>query len=132
MTRKRAQKWIEITAKGLWPAPSLYCGIEGPDRVPPQEDEVNMCMAWIQLHARKTTDVRRRHTSWGFIKAVFYWTRTLPGGEFPVSNGAFIEAARRLGYEIRQHRKDSPNACFNMSFGHLGKWKDVFQGRTGL
>lgn len=120
--------WSEITANGLWPAPGLAGGVEGPDRRLPVEAQVEMCARWIWEKVMPAKRVAQRPTSYGLKHEVERWSRSLSprheqvddwgrpwvGEYFYVSNGAFIEAARRLGYRILRDSKGSPNARFNM------------------
>jgi hypothetical protein len=105
---KKYNSYVEITANGLWPAPFLVGGVEGPERQPPDAEEVQACRRWIRKHVDPSAAIREDHTSYGFKHLV---EETI---ESYVSNGAFIEAARREGYEIVRDSEGSPNALFNM------------------
>lgn len=110
----------EITANGLWPAPRLAGGVEGSARHPPDESEIEVCTAWLRKFADPTPRIRRKHTSYGLKHAVERWTAREQGTRGYVSNGAFIEAARRLGYRIEPTSPGSPNAFFNIELDALG------------
>lgn len=127
--KPKSDGWTEITANGLWPAPHLAGGVEGPDRKPPREEEVEICRAWIKEHATPAKKTLRKWGSHGLKHRVEDWTGTLrkewnqvdPWGRswsasyHYVSNGAFIEAARREGYQISPTGPGSPNAYFDMN-----------------
>jgi hypothetical protein len=120
-----------ITANGLWPAPRLSGGLEPFSAPGPKEDEVVMCARWIALHTEPAARINRKRTSYGLKHDVERWSKTLSESPFKqvdlhgrswtaeyfyVSNGAFIEAAKRAGYRIARDGEGSPNAHFNMRF----------------
>lgn len=105
----------------------LADGEQEPPR-PPNEDQIKICTAWIMLHAIPTATIRTRHTSYGYKHRVERWTQATgphrlsdvegnrwTSGYYYVSNGAFIEAAQRLGFEVRRTHAHSPNAYFNFT-----------------
>jgi hypothetical protein len=89
-------------------AHGLHPGKSGPEL--PDECEVSRAIAWLEEWADflKTFNPRIQ-SSYGLKHYAENWT-----GDY-VSNGAFIEAARRLGYQIKPSDYGSPNATFNMS-----------------
>lgn len=74
----------------------------------PEAHQVMACMAWIILFTTKTKTIRPTRSSYGYKHGVENATGIY------ISNGAFIEAARRTGYNMTQIR-GGPNAHFNMS-----------------
>lgn len=80
------------------------------DGKPPEEGQVRLCMEWLKRFARPRKTVNYRIGSYGLKHCVEGWD-----GDY-VSNGAFIEAAYRLGFEIIQGGPLSPNAGFRLSF----------------
>lgn len=92
------------------------------------EAQVELCSEWVYRFCRQTTAIRDDHTSYGLKHLVerWYvalgeqrhlidrWGKPIIGGHQYVSNGAFIEAARREGYAIRRSAPDSLNAHFNL------------------
>jgi hypothetical protein len=92
-----------VDAYGLYPAKSY-----GPEV--PNEAEIARSIAWLEEWSDflKTFNPRIE-SSYGLKHSAESWA-----GDY-VSNGAFIEAARRLGYQIKPRDFASPNATFNMS-----------------
>jgi hypothetical protein len=76
---------------------------------PPDEGEVSLCRQWLERFAkpRKTVNPVSSYFLKHCVEAYF--------GEY-VSNGAFIEAVRRLGWEIVPLGWYSPNAAFRLSY----------------
>ena len=78
------------------------------------EQEVAVCRRWIILNAGHTRRIQRRESSYSYKHRV-----ESECGDY-ISNEAFIEAARSLGYHTVPCGPASPNRYFNMS---LPKWK---------
>ena len=124
-----AVDWIEVTANGVWPAPSLCGGVEGPDRRAPNSEEIAICREWLRLFAVPTKTFRARHSSYGLKHTVEEWTETgrrtfqmidphgrpWSGSRHYVSNGAFIAAALVEGFRAKRTHSGSPNVFFNMT-----------------
>ena len=92
---------------------------------PLDKEEIKICQKYIKLFATRTKTIRPKHTSYVYKHSVERWLHQ--DGDFRhISNGAFIEAARRLGYEVKSSYRGSENAHFNMSI----KAKDFEQKRT--
>jgi hypothetical protein len=111
----KKQDWTEITCNGLWPASKM---MENEDHRPPNEDQVHLCLLWIDLFASTVKTIHRKASSYGRKHLVEQWLRYC-GMEGYVSSGAFTEAARRKGYKIIAAYDGSPHAMFNMS---IAKW----------
>jgi len=79
------------------------------DESPPSESQVAWCVEWLQRFAKPRKTVNRM-SSYGLKHCVEAWC-----GDY-VSNGAFIEAARRLGFEVIPCGPMNPNAVFRLSF----------------
>jgi hypothetical protein len=73
----------------------------------PSAWEVEVAMKWLQEHAHPGIGWTRK-TSRDLKFDVMLWSHQ------PVSNGAFIEAARRLGYDFKPAGRKSPYAVFRM------------------
>ena len=81
----------------------------------PAEDEVDLCRWFIsELGAPKLKRIRRGNSSYGWKHAVERWLRATKSRAAYVSNGAFIQAALDLGFEISVSDQ-SPNAWFNFN-----------------
>jgi hypothetical protein len=93
----------KITAHGLYPSGSKWDKGEEP----PSEKEVQTCLRWLAKYA-EPSDQWGRSTSYGYKHDVETWA-----GDY-VTNGAFIEAAQRAGYEWKRDGPRSPNAVFKM------------------
>jgi hypothetical protein len=130
---RRSRGWDKITSYGLYPA-ARGAGAADPCDVP-DEGQISKCQEWLRLHAERTKTVRRRRSSYAYKHHVECWTRT-PGTRFKqldpwgrkwtseyfyVSNGAFIEAARREGYRVVQTDSGSPNAYFDFQVPRSGR-----------
>lgn len=105
--------WEKVTVWGLYPARRLLgrAEDEGPA---PDERQIEICRTWLRLFAERTRSFRGRsvHSSYHWKHQVEDWTdRTKRQREY-ISNGAFIEAALREGFEARRNGADSPNALF--------------------
>lgn len=112
ITRNGTQ--YKITAFGVV-LPYLEKRIEQKEGKPfdaslPDEDQVALCMEWLRRFARPRITVNRQHSSYGLKHCVECWCNEY------VTNGAFIEAVRRLGYEVIPIGLNSPNAIFRLSF----------------
>ena len=94
----------------------------------PDENQIKVCTAWLMLHAVPTKHVSHTHDSYGHKHRVERWTESTGphklsddaghhwiSGYYYVSNGALIEAARRLGYVVAPTFAGSPNALFNFT-----------------
>lgn len=101
-----SRTWEKITAAGLFPARGLPS-----DNDLPIDREIASSEKWLRLHGRPTKTIRRRRSSYGYKHDVERWA-----GSY-VSNGAFIEAATRLGYTTVRTDERSPNAYFNLTIG---------------
>ena len=73
----------------------------------PEDYHVELCTRWLQEHAHPGNGWTRR-TSRDLHFDVQRWA-----GMY-VTNGAFIEAARRLGYDFKPAGRKSPYAVFRM------------------
>ncbi len=96
-----------IDAAGLWPRSDCPDGtkrVEAPD-----ETQVEVARKWIQEHCSASATYGKR-SSYGLKHEVEQWTHHASY----VSNGAFIEAARREGYEYKPTDRGSLNALFRM------------------
>jgi hypothetical protein len=113
---------LVITAVGLCPA----IGVRD-DYGPPTEEQVGVCVAWIRRFAEHTRRIQLWYSSYHWKHVVEEWTRSddrrvhnessdrLKVEEATyIPNGAFIEAARREGYDILPVSPSSPNAFFNL------------------
>lgn len=121
-----------ISANGLSPCKNTTATIEDP-----AEDEIDACLLWMKAFASPTKTLRPRSFSYSLKHVVESWTRGEPrvvgkwsgdgrcenldpwgrkwlGDYMYISNGAFIEAARRAGYRVKRASPGSPNAIFNM------------------
>ena len=81
----------------------------------PNEDQVAICTAWLQEHAKPRKRVNSRIGSYGLKHVV-----ERAAGHY-VTNGAFILAAYRLGYTVIPDGPRSPNAHFRATFTY-DKW----------
>lgn len=114
MTRRwspalHVDRFERVSANGIEP------NIDWPEHLAaPAVEQVEACRAWLCLFGRKQKTFSNRRTSYGLKHAVERWTRTLPGGEQYVANGAFIEAARLEGYRVRRSGDGSINAVFDL------------------
>ena len=83
-----------------------------PDFNPPDEEQVAICIAWLEVHAkpRKTVNVRPGFGSYSLKHVV-----EREAGQH-VTNGAFILAVYQLGYEVIPDGLRNPNAHFKASF----------------
>jgi hypothetical protein len=94
-----------------------------------QEDQVEVCMKFLETECKKRKTINLRHTSYGLKHKVEAWSKknwpnkiqkdTHTGEEFVgaryyVSNESFIEAARRSGYKMKLTHVGSPNYFFNI------------------
>lgn len=77
----------------------------------PAEEQVVYCMSWLALHTRVANTVQKGRSSYSYKHDVEEWL-TSQGRRAYISNGAFIEAARRMGYAMQRVEDDSPNAYF--------------------
>lgn len=86
---------------------------------PPEEDQVLLCMEWLRRFAKPRKTVNYARSSYGLKHCVEDWC-----GEY-VSNGAFIEAARRLGFEVITRSSDGLNTVFRLSYDKkaLERWR---------
>jgi hypothetical protein len=102
--------WEEITSFGLWPASRVSGGVEGPERTKPDEKQIAICAEWIAgyLIPAKTFNLKR--SSYGLHNIVKRWANNY------VSNGAFIEAARRAGFEMRRVDDGLADTHFKMKY----------------
>lgn len=125
---KIMSKWIweEITDFGLWPTKE---DLKRPGRAKsaPSEAQVAICSEWLKLYATPTKTIRKQNTSYGLKHVVEDWTCAVNKSHNRgyVSNGAFIEAARRAGYRIEQTDWMSPNAYFNMKVGKSPSHREI-------
>jgi hypothetical protein len=78
----------------------------------PKPEEVEICKTWIELYGRPKKAFGNR-SSYVLKHVVERWA-----GEY-VTNGAFIEAARQLGYEYERIDR-TPNAVFKMALPRRG------------
>jgi len=97
--------------------------LHGPvtDGDPPLRKEVNICKNWLQEWVSKRKTINTNHSSYGLkhtIEEMFEDKNQF----IYVGNGAFIQAAAELGYDIQPCMPDSPNAFFNMSFEKVKKY----------
>jgi len=74
---------------------------------PPLEEHIEECRRWLAVYARPSKGWGKR-TSYGYKHTVEAWA-----GRY-ITNGAFLEAARRMGFELRRVRDNCPNAFFKM------------------
>lgn len=79
------------------------------DRVP-RESEVRRCTAWLKKYATPRKTPNREIGSYGLKHIVEKWA-----GAY-VSNGAFILAAHRLGFQMIPDDPLSPNATFYANY----------------
>lgn len=119
--------WDRITEYGLEPTKE---SAKYKERTPdPREDEIEICLRWLALFGLKRTRINSRLSSYGLKHVVERWTE----GQAPsftmtdrngrewtqatryISNGAFIEAAKRAGYRIERCAPLSPNANFDIA-----------------
>ncbi len=75
----------------------------------PPEDHVVRCMAWFKKYAIPQENVNRKVDSYKLKHVIEY-------GDKYVINGAAIEAALRLGFDVVPCGEDSPNAYFRLMF----------------
>lgn len=115
---------MHISTYGIYPS---SIDLDSGDTLP-NEEQIAVCQDWIRRHARPTKTIRKRHSSYGLKHYVESSTRRSGqafdqvdsrgrewvGDYYYVTNGAFIEAARREGYRIVRTDAHSPNAFFNM------------------
>jgi hypothetical protein len=110
---------VKIYVNGLTPG-------DGDEDERLNEDQIKICTAWLMLHAIPTARLSRRTNSYSYKHRVERWTHAtgphrlsdLDGNRWTssyyyISNGAFIEAARRIGYRVEPTHAGSPNAHFN-------------------
>ena len=85
---------------------------EVPDLESPDEEQVAICTTWLKVHAksRKTVNNRPGFGSYSLKHMVEHEV------EQHVTNGAFILAVYRLGYEVIPDGLRNPNAHFKASF----------------
>ncbi len=75
----------------------------------PPEEHVIRCMAWLKKYALPQKTENKDVGS--------YWLKhVIEYGDNYVINGAVIEAALRLGFDVIPCGKDSPNAGFRLMF----------------
>ncbi len=84
------------------------------DHRAPDHRHVRICKAWLQKYAVKRKTMNTRDYSYSLKHQVEY-SRLDSGGDYYVTNGAFIAAAIELGYQCRRIR-GTPNAVFNLKF----------------
>jgi len=105
------QDWTKITACGLWPSKQGPRSCNADDLgEPPSENEIATCRTWLRLFAAPTKRIQTAFGSYYLKHLVEHW-----GGRLYVSNGAFIEAAKREGYRFKRVIPGSQNANFNFS-----------------
>jgi len=83
----------------------------------PDEDQVAICIAWLQEHAKP-----RKRVNNAIGKGSYSLKHVVEraAGHY-VTNGAFILAAHRLGYVVIPEGPRSPNAHFRATFTY-DKW----------
>lgn len=74
----------------------------------PIEAQVQLCIDWIQTYGIRTKTVRKKRGSYGWKHVIERKTGLY------VSNGAFLEAANRLGFTIKP-LGTGPNALLNIT-----------------
>ncbi len=81
--------------------------------------QMDVCCMWLELFATRTKTVRTRASSYTLKHYVESWCRD-EGRPMYISNGAFIVAAARSGYEARRAAYGSPNLLFRMA---INAWR---------
>lgn len=92
-------------------------GINAPGELP-DPDEVFHCELWISKFCSKRKSINPRAFSYSLKHRAENWDSGLPNSCRYVSNGAFIQAAVNLGYQIKP---DWINCFFNMSINKSSK-----------
>jgi len=80
------------------PRPGAYLSVE----------QVAICCAYLKRFAKPTKTIRRKRSSYGWKHVVEGWAGTY------ISNGAFMVAARALGYRLKRIGAE-PNAWLNLA-----------------
>jgi hypothetical protein len=102
----------KFTIKAYGISPSEEDSVEGSGA--PEEAQVTRCEVWLAEHARPQKNFSRIWTSYGLKVFVENWLSRNRVADTYVSNGAFIEAARRAGYRMTRSHPGSPNVCINI------------------
>ena len=71
-------------------------------------EQIAICCAYLSRFAKPTKTIRRKRSSYGWKHVVEGWAGTY------ISNGAFMVAARILGYRL-ERIGGGPNAWLNLS-----------------
>ncbi|MBM4017428.1 MAG: hypothetical protein FJ288_03725 [Planctomycetes bacterium] len=108
-----------VNAAGLWTPGTAAYGAPG-------DEEVSLARAWI----RQWADVRRTINplahSYALKRAAEQWAGCAIG------NGAFIQAARDLGFRFRRVTRRSPNAVFNIGFSRWRRFRRLVERNQWL
>ena len=91
---------LVIDANGIVP--------EAKAKAPPDAGEMERARKFLALFGRKTAAISTKHSSYGLK----HTAEKLDGY---ISNGAFIQAAKKLGYKIRPLGPGSLNVCLNIT-----------------
>jgi hypothetical protein len=101
-------------------ANGLRCGRDGVKRIP-DEKEIKTAEAWIKTCCRPMKTINRKFSSYGLKHRAEDWGALMNKHfntnifEPYVSNGAFIQAAKNLGYSPYPVDFNNPNAYFRMA-----------------
>lgn len=103
-----------VSANGLLPN---HYEPDGVAKNEPNEKEIALATKWIETFAQHRKTINRREFSYGLKHSVETWTWETTDNREYVSNGAFIVAALRAGYDLHAR---GINAFFDMS---VVRWK---------
>jgi hypothetical protein len=92
----------------------------------PPENEVEICIAWLQKYATRRKTVNKRIGSYGLKHVV-----EKSAGVY-VSNGSLILAVYRLGYRVVPIGPENPNAYFDLGFSKFKKRVESSEHKNGL
>jgi len=113
-------KYLVIGKNGIYPS-NMGNELNADDSLESYDGkrQIQLCEDWIKKFCSKThpnIGIVKRRSSYGFKHKVERYYRKEKGFEFDnyVSNGAFIQAAINLQYEVKRTDLNSPNVYLNI------------------
>lgn len=86
---------------------------------PPPEEEVERASYWLKEFAKTRKTINRQYSSYVLKHcAERYYSERFPNQHYYVSNGAFLVAAERMGFEIVQLDEADVAGYMNISVPH--------------